>query len=236
MEWLKLLWGRDYCSDLVLSGCLILVFIISILKRKQHPQFRFLPYYFFSFILLQIIFYSYYLIPEGSHLIRKNLFIRRYLDILVTIIEFLSFMYFFHSILKELRRKLLTKRISQVVLVVAIFIIVKFIIPAGYDNYQATTVIYLFASLALLPPCYFYYQELITHEQGMELLESANFWAASGIAFYSLCTLPTTLVLNYFYSTDFKVYQSIFSIINVFYVVLILMVCKSYFCKNTKLV
>jgi hypothetical protein len=231
MEKLRLLWERNWYSDLLLSVALLIVFIVSIRKRKYFPQFRFLPYYFFSFILLQGIFYWYYLIPEESTFAKQSLLVRRYLDISVTFIEFLSFAYFFYSILIDPRKKIITKRISQIFYIASIFIVVNFIIPSGYDSYEATTVIYLLASFAILLPCYFYYRELIILEQKIELFKSANFWMAAGVTFYSLCTLPTTLVLNYFYIADFKLYQTIFSIINVFYIVLILLVGKSYFSK-----
>ncbi len=233
MEKIKILWDRTYYSELVLNLLLVVLLIVSIMNLKKHPQLRIFPIYIFSFILLKANIYSYYLL-KGQPVAETLKYIHGYSDLIVTLLEFLAFIYFFMSVFNSRKRKVVTLIITILFYIASFLITIFNLIPDINNNYDSLTLIYILESFALLVPCFFYFQELFFSTRRVNPLEIADFWAASGITFYTICTLPTSFFLDYFNRTDYALYQQLFSIVNIFYIVLFAMMLKSYLCKPTQ--
>ncbi len=231
MQELKELWYNSLFSDLMVTIILFVACYLSITNRNRHPEYRFFPIYFFSFLLLELTFYSAYFFIEGSPTFDKLDKMTYYFDILVTFIELLTFMYFFHSILKNKKSRKITVWLTLIFIFISSSLIVKDLFQRGKLYYGSSTTIYILECICFITSCVFYYKELFTGLPKVNLFQEPNFWTVSGIAFFSTCTLPITFTLNYFQKNDYLTYQTIFIVINVFYILLFLMIIKSYLCK-----
>lgn len=226
---------RGYYTDLFLTVTLFLVFAISLGRRKKHPQFKFLPFYFSAFFIFSL--FSYVKISFFSDSpFRKNLsVIADYIDAFVTLTEFFAFMYMFNMIIINTKKKRLIKWLTVSALVIFIFIISKHLLFDPTRFYPSLTYLYILESSILVIPCAFYYYELFVFSPRLDLLQDANFWTVTGLTFYLFCTLPLNFVLYHYMKTNYLIYVDIFSIINLFYVLLFVMIIKSYLCKKTSL-
>ncbi len=231
MQELKELWYNSLFSDLIVTLILCVACYLSITNRSKHPEYRFFPIYFFSFLLLELTFYSAYFFIEGSPTYDKLDRMTHYFDIVVTFIELLTFMYFFHFILKNERNKKIIIWLTLVFITLSLSLIINDIFDSGKLYYGSSTTIYILECVCFIVSCVFYYKELFTGLPKVNLFREPNFWTVSGVAFFSICTLPITFTLNYFQKTDYVTYQTIFIVINVFYILLFLMIIKSYLCK-----
>src|SRR3954470_19861601 len=117
---------RDsFYTQIIAFLCSIIGFLISIAKRKQSPDYlNVFSYYFFSYIILDLIIvcfpilYSYRIVTKVK--VVNNIFI--IIDLLFTVIEFLSFSIFFIKILDKSLNKLIVKTINYLFLV-SVFIV-----------------------------------------------------------------------------------------------------------------
>lgn len=230
-------WKTSYYTDLLLSISLISVFIISLTKRKKYPQFKFFPFYFASFIVLQFkVYLSAILSVDNPYRLKILSPMGNYIDYFVTLAEFIAFIYFFYCIIRNNKKRKLIKWLTGMGLSIALFILLKDIFYNGSFWYSSLTNVYIVESLILLVPCFFYYRELFTFPPKLNLLHEANFWTVTGLTFYLLCTFPITFISFYLAKTNYSIYAQTFSIIYLFYILLFLMIIKSYLCKPTNLI
>ncbi len=236
MNGLLQFWINDYFTDLILTLTLIVVFVLSITKGKKHPQFKYFPVYFLSFLILQFFNYSYF-IPDADSTLRNT--IARtgyYIDWMVTIIEYFAFTYFFFSINNNSLKRKVIKWSFIIVTLLASFFVLNDVLTKSKLSYNSISATYVLESISLILFCYLYFHELFTKFQKTNLLQDTNFWTVTGLTFYSICTLPTTLVLNYYITIDYLFYAKIFTIIHVFYLLLFVLIIKSFSCKTPKLI
>jgi len=228
-------WTPGYFTDLFLSVFLILVFIVSFIKRKKHPSFKFFPFYFASFIILQLHYYiAIIFFFKPSY--RKNIpLVNSYIDRITTIAEFFVFMYFLYCSIKSVQKKKLTMWLAIVGLTIAVAIILKEVFWDGAVKYRSLTNIYILESSSMLIPCFFYYHELFSASPKLKLRQDANFWTITGLTIYLICTLPITFVLAYLSEIDYPLYIQVYSIIHIFYIFLFTLIIKSYLCKPINL-
>lgn len=227
-------WISHYFTDLLLTITLFLVFIMSLIKGKNHPQYRFFPIYFFSFIILQLLNYSYFIISNDDITRKKIIWVSMYADWLVTLIEFLAFTYFFYSVIKHIQKIKLIRWVFLTTTFITIIIVVFDTFNKRALSHSSISTIYILESLSIILFCFLYYHELFSVSSRANLLHDTSFWTATGLTFYSLCTLPATFVLNYYIKLDYLFYAKIFTIIHVFYLLLFAMIIKSFSCKTPR--
>lgn len=236
MNGLLQFWINDYFTDLLLTLTLVLVLVLSLTKGKKYSQYKYFPFYFFSFLMLQFFNYSYFVPTNDTSL--RNAIGRAgyYIDWTVTIIEYFAFTYFFHSINCNPKKKKIIKWSFVIVTTLAASVVFNDILNKPRLSYNSISTTYVLESLSLMLFCFLYFHELFTKFQKTNLLQDANFWTVTGLTFYSICTLPTTLVLNYYIKIDYLFYAKIFTIIHVFYLLLFALIIKSFSCKTPKLI
>src|SRR4051812_3798982 len=100
-------WELTYFTELLLDVFLVTTLLLSLKKRNQYPQLKYIPLYLASFIFLAINGYAYRL-SLYDKISRVYLIIDRFCNYSVTLIEFIAFSYFFYSIIQsaETRRKI----------------------------------------------------------------------------------------------------------------------------------
>ena len=207
----------------------------SIIKRKKHSQFKFFPFYFTTFIILQLEFYCVLIFFIDKPYFKKISLLHRYTDTFVTLTEFFAFMYFFYHVIKNTKKKKLIKWLAITGIATGTLIILTDIFVKGFMRQRSLTNIYILESSIMLIPCYFYYRELFSLSPKTNLLQNANFWTVTGLSFYLICTLPITFVLDYLANIDYLLYTQVYSIIYVFYIFFFILIIKSYLCKPTNL-
>ncbi len=222
-------WDSTFYTDLLFTIALIIVFFISCIKRKKHPQFKLLPFYFGTFIIIRIFYY----IGVLDLYPKLTLWLNDYIDGFVTLIEFCSFMYFFFFAIRNIKKRKFVKKITLAILIISSLIILRDAAQYQILRYSSLTNIYIIETFSLLIPCFIYYHELFTSIPKLNLLQEANFWTTTGLTFYLICTLPITFVLVYFFKTDYQIYLNVYTVIHLFYIFLFLMIIKSYLCKET---
>ncbi len=108
-------WKNVHFTDLLLFTTIVCAFVISILKRRNHSQFKFFPFYLGAFAIFQLEFYFTTIFFNEKHpyytkLTRLGL----YIDASVTLTEFFAFMYFFFQIIKNEGKRNLIKWLTIV--------------------------------------------------------------------------------------------------------------------------
>lgn len=233
MDGLIKFWINDYFTDLLLTLALILVLIISVNRRSKHLQFKFFPLYFTSFLILQLLNYSYYLFDVKTMQVKIAWF-GRYIDILVTLIELFAFTYFFYTYFAKSPIARVIKLTYIITTGISLTLIVIETVLTGRVSYSSISLIYILESLVIMFYCFCYYRTLFTKLHRINLLQDSAFWTATGLAFFSICTLPATFVLKYSIHYDYLFYTKVFTIIHVFYFLLFAMIIKSFSCKTPK--
>ena len=105
MNGLMNFWINDYFTDLLLTLTLFLLLYASLRRGRKYAQYKYFPLYFFSFIVLQLVNYSFHFSLDGNFTPKNIAWFGRYLDWFVTIIEYFAFSYFFISITEFQRNK-----------------------------------------------------------------------------------------------------------------------------------
>jgi hypothetical protein len=225
-------WQNLYFTEPILLIIIVIAFVIAVRKRKIHPQLKFFPLYLGSFLLTILSSYvfdlflyetSYYKLFKLSGLI-GNYF--------VTVIELITFSYCLYSITQAGIYRKLIKTLISITLSIFFLLLIQAIYLPEFISQNRLHILYMIESSVLLIACLFPFIELFKFPPVQQLLQSADFWITGGLAFYLLGTFPLTIVSDYFFAKDLKLYVNLFSLINICYMLLFLMVIKGYFCKK----
>jgi hypothetical protein len=231
---IKYLRGSFY-TQIIAFVCSIIGFLISIARRKQSPNYlNVFTFYFLSYIILDFIVicspivYSYKILNKFKVLNNISIII----DLLFTVIEFLTFIIFFIKILDKSINKLIVKTINYVFLV-SIFVIYTFeFISLPQLKLSTLQNLYSFQAICLLIPCFLYYLEIFKAEPILILTNDPKFWIVTGLSFFMICTFPFSLFTNYFKAKNPLLYNYMYSIFYIFYALLFIMISRSYLCKK----
>ena len=204
--------------------------IISLWKKHRHPKLLPLIFFFGGYILDQLIISLIHGINIESHL-RRN--IHAYTDSFDTVIEFLALFFVIrNSINSDKIRKglsiLLPVFISSIII---FFIYYRMIGHQEIDQYFLQT-IFTIQAFILCVACIFYYKDLFKTEPKLDLTRQPSFWAVTGLAFFMLCTFPFSIWGLYLVKANRELYNQLYSLFNIFYCILFLMIIKAYFCKQ----
>lgn len=224
------IWKSNHYAQLILDIFLPIMFYITFKKRKKFVQLKFFPLYLGSFNLLMLNEYTYYLVKhtQYSHFLGD---IYRFGNYFVSLIEFITFSYFFFYTTQSFR----IRKIIKLLAIITFLIFLIFCIPISFLNFDSLHLLnhlYLLELIVLLTMTIFYFIDLFWLKPVLNLKESPDFWISAGLMFYLLGTLPVTIITNNLYVNDRSLYKSVFSIINLLYTLLFLMVLKAYMCKS----
>jgi hypothetical protein len=227
---MKVLWKSfepTFYTDLISFLLAIVALIISINKRRQNPKLRPLSIFFFGYAISQLL--PFLNIALSQKFLTWS--ICRYTDFFDTIIEFLVFFLL-------IRNFVVNTEIKKVIRpLLPIFIISMFAYLAYYESTHREIdqyfleVIYTIQASVLIIACVLYYVDLFERKPDLKLTSLPSFWAVTGILFFMLCTLPFSILGLYLIKTNYGLYVRLFSIFNIFYCILIIMLIKAYLCK-----
>lgn len=218
-------WERGFYTELLLIIVLIITFAIALLNRNKITGTRFFPVYFASFLLLFIVEYIYHVFFPFNR--RIGLILDNVANFTVTTIELLAFLYFFYT---NITLKLI-KRVIQVI--TALTILTFPMVFTKLLSLKTLHTLYLIESLILLSLGIIYFVEMFRSTPHLRISNLSSFWISSGIIFYSVGTFPTTIITDYVFNLDYQLYANIYSIINLFYVFLYLLIIRTYKCTST---
>jgi len=228
-------WESSFYTQPVLLVTLILALVISIRFRKRHKGLILLPYYLILFIIEILSDYVAAFIYYNKIFNPKEFNFVCYLDYLLTVIELLTFVIFFHSEIKS-------NKLKRILVLVSSFFCIYFLsefflnpeFPSSVsDNTQSR--VYTLEAIILLGGCSFYFLEVFRKFPNINIKEESSFWIATGLLFFLACTLPYSLIENYLRKSHYQLMLNFYSIFYLFYIFLFSMIIKAYLCRQRKL-
>jgi len=230
------IWLEVYFTEPLLLVLLLITLIISIIRRKDFPAFRWLPLYLSLFLLVFLVDYAYNILlyPVEQDRFQKY---QRELNFYTTIAELLVFTGFIHTSLRKTRFKKILR--ALVIFCLFCFLIIYIVSHSrhGYISYASLNTIYIIELATLLCTSVFFFVHLFRSPPIANLRSLAGFWVATGLSFYCLCTLPLTIANSYFFTNARGLaYTNLFSIIYLFYIILFTLIIRSYQCRQSEMI
>lgn len=225
------IWENSLYTDPVLFIVQIFTFIISIKKFKSSPQLKLIPLYlilFISFSAINTIMLSH---PSSKNKIGEIKF-EIIGNFTVTFFEFSAFAHYAYVISKNKAFRKAILLLSFIALTMAILLISFPFHASQLITVNTLNNIYIIESILLLIICSFYFIELFSAPAILKLLKTTNFWVSSGLIFYLACTLPFTVLSNYFIQTNVALYKNLYSLIYIFYILLFVMITRGYYAER----
>jgi hypothetical protein len=213
-----------------ITPCIAIIAIIIILLKSRNSRIGKLFVLYLSFYVINI--FTYALFPFFKYYrkyITKDL--EPFVDLFFTIFEFFIFYIFF--------RRIALTRINQIVLIIIkyIFISIVFCLVVNsvfWHHFLKLNVlqsIFTIQAVCLLIPCIFYYFKIFQHSPTLKLTNQADFWIVTGLAFFTICTMPFSLFINYISFKNPHLYHYLYSIFYIFYALLFIMIIRAFLCN-----
>lgn len=220
-------WKVDFYTGII-SFFLAVAGLIVSLKKKENDKLKPLAFFFLAYVLMESIG----VINRATHLYKPlRIKIALYVDLVVTIVEFLTFFSVIRNyITNDKIKKALTPLRPLFISATTIYFIYYIIAYNLHDQYFLQ-IVFTIEALLLVVACSFYYIDIFTKKPKTELTQDPSFWVVTGVAFFMLCTLPFSMVGLYLVKVNFHLYVQLFAVFEVFYWILFLMIIKAYFCK-----
>ncbi|RYY54435.1 MAG: hypothetical protein EOO09_14455 [Chitinophagaceae bacterium] len=225
-------WQITYYTDIILFVILIVTLVIAFKKRKHIPELKLIRIYLILFIALTAS--SYYSISTTQNktdtLVYKSILPQEYG---VAVIEFATFVFYALSITQIALHRILLKWLAGIIPAVFLIFYLLSFVDSVNSQYVVLHYMSLLEELGLLLTCVLYFIELFKNPPKHRLLDSPPFWIFSGLTFYSVCTLPITIIAPHLIIAQKDLYLRMFSTVYIFYIVLFGMIIKGYLCKQT---
>ena len=227
MDFLVSYFSNEYYIELLNA---IIAFIAICLPIKTTNQFLiyFKIYFAVYLLLLATTCYSHYHYFAFKKFYKPLVYFQNGFDFLFTILEFLVF----YRALSFYVHRWVRLTILSSFLALGIVLWAKSMIEVGFVTEDYLFMFFTLQSISLLPICVGYFYTIFKFNQGLELSREPTFWLATGLTFFSLCTLPFSLVSRYLLITDAALLVQLFPIFHVFYVLLFLMTLKAFLCPR----
>lgn len=221
-------WSRGYFTQAISLFISIIAFLVAINKRKKNSQHNLLILFLSSYIVCQIVAIIDVSINHNGN--RPEIrFLFFLLDFSITIIELVVFTVLIRIFILNEKMKIVLRYLP---IIFFTFLIATFIIKANFNFSQPfIQQVFTIQAFFLIIPCIFYYIDLFNREPSLELLNEPSFWIVTGLSFFMVCTLPFSIFGEYIMRSNYKLYLELFSIFNIFYCLLFVMIIRSYLCK-----
>jgi hypothetical protein len=223
-------WSTNYYSDalsMLISILGLFIFIKKVNKSNRTFIFR---YYFLAHIILKLFTFSHALFFT-KRFNETMISIDFYADYLFTIFEFFVFIIFFQKSIHSNIYQNGIKIIITLFIVSSIGLLTYDLVYFGTLQIKTTYSLFNIQAILILFPCIFYYLEIFQFNPTFNLLQDSAFWVTTGIFFFMISTLPFSLLINYLRNTDRILYNSMFAIFHVFYILLFFMIIRGSKCE-----
>lgn len=212
----------------ILLALICLAFSFS--KNTKNKKLLILRYFFYAYLLEQsIALWIEYYKPKYRPFVA---YLFQYTDFLVTIFEFSLFVFFIRSIISQKSLKKLVSLLSITFYLFVLVLSVSHNLFQGGISQHFLQNIYIVESVFLILSCVIYYVDLFRITHAFNLVYESSFWVITGIALFSLGTLPFSIIGEYFITISFQLYAHLFAIFEIFYSVLFLMIIRAYLCMT----
>jgi len=228
MEELSNTFDKQLNTDLLLVGTLLATIVVSIKNNKKFKILNYFPIYTVS-LLSGIIFNR---ISVVNH-VRTELFpIATYWDYSVTLLELMIFSHFYYQLIKNhiVKSFIILSNLLFVPFFVFMAVIDKNLLNKGITE-STQSIVYTVEGVILLILCLAYFFELFKKLPIVNLKNDPVFWISIGLLFFMACTLPYSLLENYFDKYYPSLSFMLYSLFYVFYVLLLIMIIRAYLCR-----
>ncbi len=206
----------------------LIALIIAIVKWKKQFIQNSLIYFYISYIMLLLVaFADAATKPKFDPPLRLAF---TFIELITTIIELFVFHY---VVIKFISSTKIQRRLKPIPYVFIFYIIVNFIWKNknGIIDQAFLQNVFTVQAIFLIVACISYYVDLFVKEPNFKLLNEPSFWIVTGLSFFMICTFPFSILGQILMKANYKLYLQLFSIFNIFYCLLFIMIIRSYLCK-----
>jgi hypothetical protein len=223
----------NYCKASYFTNVIppFVALVICLYFRKKNSDLAIFKFYLIINIVdfflnsMHIIFF------HKTHLSWQSLMFLKCETLMLAFIEFFVFKTYFEIIAPKSSQRL-GRLISFLYVLFALIILVKHRSFFTSSNFAVDDRIFTLQSSALVALCVIYYYDVFRNLAFESLANEPSFWIFTGLFFCMLCTLPLNILFPYL-RKNYPSYSQIFSIVNVFYVLLFAMIGKAFLCSPT---
>lgn len=220
-------WRYNYFIQPLLDIVLIVTLILSIKKRNLFDELKLIPFYLSSFILLMFNTYIYYLFLENTRYASFFASIDRYGNYLVSLIEFLTFCYYFYSLARLLILRKAIKIATIICLLLFVIFFFKIINSTKIGGMIILNNLYKVESGFLMALSIIYLFDNLLSSTA-DNFRTPSIWIPAGLlAFLCLSMIPT-ITTSTFFLGNIAEYKEQFAFIYLGYILLFLALIKSY--------
>lgn len=231
-EKLKQIFDQKHYGQILLAISELIAIVFSLrYAAKDRTRFYFLTYIIFDFLVLGIYCYLKFAFSLNS---KHSILFAACSNTMIAFVELLVYYYFFSKVINSTSAIKLLRFLRLIfICIIVIFMFTQFNFITQ-RNFYVSELIGAIEFLFLLPPCFFYFFELLKNKHTINLCHRPSFWITTGIFFYSVISVPYYLIDRFFvnnkyeyrYLLDFMLYYLPFTINIAF-------LTKAFLCKKT---
>ena len=216
---------EQFYMPFLLYAVIIACIVISIIKRKKHPELNWVPFYAIGYLIGEpglVLYTRSGMDPHIAYSIQLN-YENGY-----TFLEFILYSLFLYSYLGSLQKKIYAA-LAISFTVIFLFFTIKGNFPGPLQR-PVISRLYTAEGLLLATLCILYFTNLVKKLPVGKLTRFSPFWIAVGLLFLQITLLPLSLIEDYLFK-NFSAYASmLFSLYSVFYTINFSMVIYAFLC------
>jgi hypothetical protein len=214
---------------LIVEATALVIGIIYIRKTKIGKTFIFYIAFDFCILIVDCL-----LISHSGIAPKLRYQLMSYLNNLIALTELLVYYNFFFIILPYSKIKKIMKLLALFFLaIMIIYAITRLNFLTNRFGY-ITNVIGVTEFIFLLPPCLFYFYNILTVDSEISLLKRPTFWVVTGILFYSLISIPYYLLNKYLSDNDKQLWSALQAALYIIpFTLNFVFLIKAFLCKKT---
>jgi hypothetical protein len=186
------LFQKHYYGDFVLAMVEIIAIIAGLMYARKDPIGKVLIGYIILDLL--VLLGGWWILCFSNFRIVKEY---NFIDItnsLISLVELLSYYYFFSKVLTS-KRALKVLKVQAIIFTVLFFFLMTIRVHFLFGRFAyASNLLSVIGFFFLLIPCGFYFIKLLTDNPTENLFNRPSFWITTGIFSYSLFSIPYYLI------------------------------------------
>ena len=225
------LFQKHYYGDLILAVVEVVAITVGLIYARRDSVARVLIAYIF--LDLVVLLTGWWILCFSSYKIVKE---HNFIDItnsLISLVELLSYYYFFSTVLTS-KKELKLLRIQAIVFTLLFLLLMTTQLHFLFERFAyASNLLSVIGFFFLLIPCAFFYMKLLTDNPTDELFRRPSFWITTGIFSYSLFSIPYYLIDRLLIGNNYP-YRYIVSSIFFFlpFTINFIFITRAFLCKK----
>lgn len=229
METLTQYFKETFFGEILPFSTALLGLIIYLNLKYKNKSLKIFAIYLGLYCLLPL--YNWLRFGVLSYAMKGIFFqnITQIFDYLFTVFEFLVFQKMFIKNV-EIGKKFLNIQ-KEIFLLFATIMFISSIVTIETIRLKYLHILFTIQAFFLIISCSLYFINLLINPPLVPLQSIPSFWIATGVFFFTFCTLPYSLLLN-FHAYDQLAFQ-LFILFNLFYFILFLLIIRAFLCQKT---